>query len=115
MQLKDARLAVGLSQAQLDDLAGLRRGTTADIEQGRNSRPAHETVTRYVRAFRRKGLQTISAETLFPVPNDGGIDITEEAAPTRERRKATEDRRKGGRRRENRLTAPDRRREARRG
>lgn len=74
MDLKDARRLVGLSQAQLDDLAGVRRGTTADIEQGRNSRPAHETVTRYVRAFRRKGLEGLTAEELFPVPDTSEED-----------------------------------------
>lgn len=74
MDLKDARLLTGLSQAQLDDIAGVRRGTTADIEQGRNVRPAHETVTRYVRAFRRKGLEGLTAEALFPVPDVAMVD-----------------------------------------
>lgn len=90
MDLKDARRLVGLSQAQLDDLAGLRRGTTADIEQGRNNRPAHETVTRYVRAFRRKGLDGVTAEDLFPVP-----EVPDETGPrgTTCDRRVTEDHR----------------------
>jgi len=69
MTIAEARRVAELTQTQLDDLAGLTRGTTADIERGKNKRPSHETVTRIVRAFRGKGLKGISADEMFPVPD----------------------------------------------
>jgi predicted transcriptional regulator len=66
--LQKARTLVGISQIRLDDLAGLTRGTTADLERGKNQRPAHETVTKIIRALRGCGLSGLTAEDLFPVP-----------------------------------------------
>ncbi len=54
---------------QVDDLANLTRGTVADIERGKNKNPSHETVTKIVRALQRRGLEGITAEQLFPVPD----------------------------------------------
>jgi transcriptional regulator with XRE-family HTH domain len=68
VDLSEARRIAGLSQLQLDDLAGLTRGTVADIERGKNKNPSHETVTRLVRALKQRGFNGLSAEELFPVP-----------------------------------------------
>jgi predicted transcriptional regulator len=65
--LRDARELVGLSQVGLDDKAGLPRGTTFDLETGRNRRPAYDTVVCIVRALQRAGLKGASAERIFPV------------------------------------------------
>lgn len=69
MTLKQARNLTGLSQRQLDSLAGVQPGTVSDIELGRNSRPAHDTVVRIIRALHRKGLVGVTADELFPVPD----------------------------------------------
>lgn len=70
MTLKDARELIGISQLELDREAGLPKGTTNDIESGRNQRPGHHAVTLLVRALRRKGLVGADAERIFPVPGD---------------------------------------------
>lgn len=79
MDLREARRLTKLSQLQLDELAGIPKGTVADLEQGRNKRPAFETVVRIVRAIRRRGLSGIEAEELFPVPDDSTADDAPEA------------------------------------
>lgn len=81
MSLKDARGLAGLTQKQLDELAGLRGGTVADIELGRNTRPAHEIVVRIIRALHRKGLGGITADLLFPVADDDQPDDASQDAP----------------------------------
>jgi predicted transcriptional regulator len=68
--LKEARELLDITQVQLDQRAGVREGTTWDIESGRNKRPAYETVTRLVRAIQRAGLKGVTAEALFPIPDD---------------------------------------------
>lgn len=70
MDLKEARRLTGLTQTRLAELAGLQQTTIYDLEAGRNRRPSHEAVTRIVRALQRSGLAGISAEELFPVPDD---------------------------------------------
>lgn len=65
MTLKEAREDARLSQAELDRRAGLRTGTTADIELGRNRRPAWEVVKRIADAL---GAQP---EELFPITPNG--------------------------------------------
>ena len=67
MALEETRRMVAMTQRDLDRLAGLTPGTTHDIERGRVRRPSHDTVTRIVRALRRRGLSGITAEQLFPV------------------------------------------------
>lgn len=68
MTLAEARELAGLNKSDLDEKAGLPKGTTHDLESGRNRRPAHDVVTRIVRALRKAGLQGVTAEQLFPVP-----------------------------------------------
>ncbi len=82
--LRSARKLVGLTQADLDVKAGLPRGTTYDIESGRNERPAYDTVVRLVRALRRAGLTGASVESLFQVPDSapgGDLSIDSEGMP----------------------------------
>lgn len=68
MTLSQARGLAGISQLELDRLAGLRSGTTNQIEAGRNKRPAYETVVRIVRGLRKAGLAGVTAEQIFAVP-----------------------------------------------
>lgn len=67
MTLVEARRVTELTQAQLDELAGVSRGTVADIERGKNANPSHETVTLILRALQSRGLTGLTAEELFPV------------------------------------------------
>lgn len=67
MLLVEARRLTSLTQAQLDDLAGVTRGTVADIERGKNKNPSHESVTKLTRALQQRGLAGLSVEELFPV------------------------------------------------
>lgn len=69
MNLEIARGLIGISQHELDREAGLPKGTVNDIESGRNRRPGHDTVTRIVRALRRRGMPGANAEVIFPVPD----------------------------------------------
>jgi predicted transcriptional regulator len=75
MTLSQARDLVGISQSELDRLSGLRKGTTQQIEAGRNRRPAYETVVRITRGLRRAGLAGIAAETIFPVPDEPEAEV----------------------------------------
>lgn len=68
MHLAEARRLTGLSQGGLEDAAGLPRGTVTDIERGKNKNPSHGIVTLIIRAFRERGLEGLTAEELFPVP-----------------------------------------------
>lgn len=68
LTLKEARGLAGLSQLGLDDAASVPRGTTFDLESGRNRRPAYDTVVKLVRALQRAGLSGLAAEQVFPVP-----------------------------------------------
>jgi transcriptional regulator with XRE-family HTH domain len=70
MTLSEARRLTGLTQAQLDDAAGLTRGTVTDIERGKNANPSHVTVTKILRALHHRGLSGLTAEDLFPVPGE---------------------------------------------
>lgn len=67
MTLREARDMAGLTRDQLAALAGVKSANIYDIEAGRNKRPAHEIVVRIIRAFHRRGMAGITAETLFPV------------------------------------------------
>lgn len=71
MSLSHARKLANVSQSELDRLAGLRKGTVQQLEAGRNKRPAYETVVRITRGLRKAGLAGITAEELFPVPDEG--------------------------------------------
>jgi predicted transcriptional regulator len=70
MTLPQARELVGLSQRRLDLLSGLREGTIHQIEEGKNKRPAYVTVVKIVRGLKKAGLRNISAEQIFPVPDE---------------------------------------------
>lgn len=73
LSLKEARDLAGLSQRGLARLAGVKFSAIADVEQGRVRRPSHEFVVRVVRAFRKKGLGGITADQLFPIPDDEAV------------------------------------------
>jgi transcriptional regulator with XRE-family HTH domain len=70
ISLKHARERADLSQRELERRAGLTKGVVNQIESGRNKRPAHEVVTKLVRALQRSGLAGITAEEVFPVQDD---------------------------------------------
>lgn len=65
MDLKTLRDALGLSQAELDRLAGLARGTTSDIESGRNQNPSVGVCIELVRALKERGARGVTVEALF--------------------------------------------------
>ena len=67
MKLVEARRLTSLSQADLEELAGVTKGTVADIERGKNKNPSHESVTKLIRALQQHGLAGLTAEELFPV------------------------------------------------
>lgn len=58
--------------------AGEHVANIADIEKGRNERPAYALVMNIVQALRRGGLQGLQPEDVFSTP-------TPDAAPTEER------------------------------
>ncbi len=64
MRLVEARKRMGLNQSQLDDLAGLRRGTTHDIESGRSRFPRWDTVCKLARVL------GVDPNWLFPVETE---------------------------------------------
>jgi DNA-binding XRE family transcriptional regulator len=61
MKLEKLRKQKGLTQTGLDQAAGLPRGTTSDIELGRNKKPSWECVAKICAAL---GAQP---EKAFPV------------------------------------------------
>lgn len=61
MSLKVIRHKKGLTQTELDDAAGITRGTTSDIERGKNAHPSWEIVSRISEAL------NVKPEKLFPV------------------------------------------------
>ncbi len=65
MNLETIRKSKGLTQSQLDEAAGLTRGTTSDIERGKNANPSWETVRRLSDALETR------PEELFPAKEDG--------------------------------------------
>lgn len=77
-RLRRARERARLSQAELARLAGLRAGAVivSDLELGRSRNPKHETVTRLVRALRRAGLKNLTADKLFPVPDEPQPEVS---------------------------------------
>ncbi len=71
MKLEAIRTKRKLSQIELDEKAGLRRGTTHDIEKGRSKNPSYETVVRLAKALE------VEPEKLFP----GTHLLSQESAP----------------------------------
>jgi DNA-binding XRE family transcriptional regulator len=65
MTLKEARLALGLTQAALDKRAGVPRNTTSDIERGANANPSWQIVRELMAALHREGLVGLRAEEIF--------------------------------------------------
>jgi DNA-binding XRE family transcriptional regulator len=65
MTLQEARELAGLKQVELDREAGVPKGTTNDIEQGRNSNPSTDVAIRLVAALKRRGLSGASVEDFF--------------------------------------------------
>lgn len=65
MTLKEARLALKLTQAELDRRAGVPRHTTHDIEQGNNGNPSWNIVRKLMAALHKAGLVGLTAEEIF--------------------------------------------------
>ncbi len=65
MDLETARKIKGLSQAALDDAAGLSRGTVSDIERGKNRNPSWETVAKIAKVI---GIDPLK---IFPIDGSG--------------------------------------------
>lgn len=61
MNLRLARKAAQLTQAQLAERAGIEQATVSDLEAGKIRKPSYETVVRLARAL------NVSAEELFPL------------------------------------------------
>lgn len=70
LSLKQTRDLVAASQQKLADAADLNVNVVADIEQGRNRRPAHEVVVKVVRGLRALGVPGATADLIaeFHVP-----------------------------------------------
>lgn len=60
MNLEAIRKEKGLTQMGLDEAAGLTRGTTNDIERGKNKNPSYEIVRRIAAVLER------APEEIFP-------------------------------------------------
>lgn len=88
-----------VTQLEVEAATGFAQSYISRIAAGRYTDLPGETMRTFARYF------GCSIEDLFPGPDD---------QPRPERRRAVDDRRKGGRRRSNRLTQPDRRKESRR-
>jgi DNA-binding XRE family transcriptional regulator len=80
MTLPEARDLVLVSQRKLDKLAGLRSGTTFQIEAGRNAKPSYETVMRLIRGLQRAGLIGLRHEQIFEISDDLSADEHAEVA-----------------------------------
>jgi len=65
MRLQDIRSAMAISQIGLDRRANLPRGTTNDIESGRNLNPSLSVCVAIADALRRAGAKGVEVETLF--------------------------------------------------
>ena len=72
LTLKETRDLVEASQQKLADAAELNVNVIADIEQGRNKRPAHEVVVKIVRGLRKLGVPGAHSDLIeeFHVPAD---------------------------------------------
>lgn len=70
MTLQQARVALGINPSELAREAGVKRTTIVDIEAKRNLNPSHVSVTKIIRALHRRGLTGVTAEEIFPVPDD---------------------------------------------
>lgn len=65
MTLRIVRDAMGLSQNELDKLAGLPRGTVHDVESGRNGNPTITVCKAITDALRTAGAKGVELEELF--------------------------------------------------
>lgn len=65
MTLEEARRLLGWSARRLAREAGEHAANIADIEKGRNERPAYALVMNIVTALRRGGLPGIKPEDVF--------------------------------------------------
>jgi transcriptional regulator with XRE-family HTH domain len=61
MNLEQTRKAKGFTQTELDEKAGLTKGTVSDIERGKNRRPSWEVVKRIAETLGS------TPEELFPI------------------------------------------------
>lgn len=75
MDLRKARQLAGINQGRLAELAGLDQGAISDIECGRNKRPAYEVVVKIIRGLKRAGLIGITADDVFPVPDERESEV----------------------------------------
>lgn len=89
MSLRDARGLLSWSQARLADESGENKSAIADLEQGRNLRPAYVLVMNIFRALQRGGLKGISVEDIFPLPTPPAAKSRRTAARDDDRRGQT--------------------------
>lgn len=76
MTLVEARGLLGWSQTKLAEVSGVKNTAISDIEAGRNQNPGYTTVMRLIRALQQGGLQGVTAEDVFPVPNGEPVERT---------------------------------------
>lgn len=65
MTLREVRELLTLTQVELDRRAGLPKGTTNDLESGRNPNPSVKVCDGIVKALQRAGAKGVSIESLF--------------------------------------------------
>lgn len=69
MTVAEARTLLGWSTDRLAKEADTAPANIRDIESGRNANPAHALVVKVTRAIQRGGLNGVSVDDLFPVPD----------------------------------------------
>jgi transcriptional regulator with XRE-family HTH domain len=68
MTVTEARGLLGWSTERLAKEADTAPANIRDIESGRNANPSHLLVIKIARAIQRGGLNGVSVDDLFPVP-----------------------------------------------
>jgi len=68
LTVAEARKLLGWSPERLAKEAGTAPANIRDIEAGRNANPSHVLVVKVTRAIQRGGLNGVSIDDLFPVP-----------------------------------------------
>ncbi len=63
MNLETIRKSKGLTQTQLDEKAGLKRGTVNDIERGKNRNPCWLIIYKLAKALEAPPEQVFPVET----------------------------------------------------
>lgn len=67
MTLRDARKALGWTQADLEAASGVKQQHISSLENGDFQGVSYATVQKIMRAFHGAGLKGVTAEELFPL------------------------------------------------